>query len=231
MSMKLHLLLLSLSLSFASAALSAQEPDAQDAVKQKPSLAELAAAADLVALVRVLDTDYQYTRNFPSGGSAFLEVLIPYKVSRPLEDILEVYEEGLHEGECYFENPTVLEEGRRHLVFLRFHPEVEDQYQGLEQGCRLEVLVTADNSYALRYPVSGIEVSDDMQGLARKTRYADGNAVFRFEDLPADERVLLEEKGYVAREGEQYRYTHGVPISEVRRLMGADALTLDRSLK
>ena len=231
MSMKLHLLLLPLCLSLASAGLSAQEPDSENTDKKKPSLAELAATADLVALVRVLDTDYQYTRNFPSGGSAFLEVLIPYKVSRPLEDILEVYEEGLHEGECYFENPSVLEEGRRHLVFLRFHPEVEDQYQGLEQGCRLEVLVTADNGYALRYPVSGIEVSDDMQAFARETRFADSNAVFRFEDVPADERVLLEENGYVAREGEQYRYTHGVPISEVRRLMGPDALTLDRSLK
>ncbi|NNE04809.1 MAG: hypothetical protein HKN15_03680 [Xanthomonadales bacterium] len=231
LSMSLSTLLCNMFLLAASPAALAQDGEPEEAEKPAPSLSELAAAADLVALVRVLDTDYQYTRNFPSGGSAFLEVLIPYKVSRPLEDILEVYEEGLHEGECYFENPSVLEEGRRHLVFLRFHPQVEDQYQGLDQGCRLEMLVTADNGYALRYPLNGIEVSDDVQGLAQQMRYADGYAVFKFEDLPADERVWLEENGYLAREGEHYRYTHGIPVSEVRKLMGPEALTLDRSLK
>lgn len=210
----------------------AQENDTtEETVAHPPSLSELAAKADLIAVVRVLDTDYEYTREFPTGGSAFLEVLIPYKVSRPLEDIIEVYEEGLHDGECYFRNPTVLEEGRRHLVFLKFHPEVEDQYQGLESGCKLEVLVTADNSYALRYPVSGMDVADDLGSVAREMTFADSYAVLTFEESDAAERVELVENGYLVREGELYRYTHGVPISEVRKLMGPDALTLDRSLK
>lgn len=230
--MKLKILLISLSALFLPMLCMAQDAEpAQETEPVKPSLSELAAAADLIALVRVLDTDYEYTREFPSGGSAFLEVLIPYKVSRPLEDIIEVYEEGLHQGECYFRNPTVLEEGRRHLVFLKFHPEYSDQYQGLESGCRMEVLVTADNGYALRYPISGIEVSDDLQSVTRETTYADSYAVFRFEDLSATERVWLEENGYLTRDGEQYRYTHGIPISEIRKLMGPDALTLDRTLK
>ena len=206
---------------------------AQDAAESRPppSLAELASASDLVALVRVLDTDYQYTREFPSGGTAFLQVLIPYKVSRPLEDVIEVYEEGLHDHECYFENPTVFDEGRRHLVFLKFSADVEDQYNGLEPGCKLDVLVTSDNGYALRYPPRGIDISDALQSLAQPMEFADENAVFDFEGMTAVERIDLLERGYLERDGDLYRYTHGIPLAEVRKLLGPDGLTLDRSLK
>ena len=195
------------------------------------SLAELASAADLIAVVRVADTDYEYTREFPTGGTAFLQILIPYKVSRPLPDIIEVYEEGLRAGECYFENPTVLEEGRRHLVFLKFSEEFEDQYNGLAQGCRLDVLVTSENTYALRFPLNGIELSDDLASIVQPIDYADAYAVFDFEGLNPEERIELQENGYLERDGGAYKYTHGVALSEVRKLMGPEALTLDRSLR
>jgi hypothetical protein len=206
----------------------AQEPAPEPA---PPALAELASAADLIAVVRVLDTDYAYTREFPSGGSAFLEVLVPYKVSRPLEDIIEVYEEGLHAGECYFRNPTVLQEGSRHLVFLRFSEDVEDQYNGLEPGCSLEVLVTTENRYALRFPLNGMDITDELSGLATEMVFQDENALIRDEDITPPVRVSLVEQGYLVPEGERFRLTHGVPLEEVRKLLGPAGLTLDRSLK
>ena len=195
------------------------------------TLAELAARADLVALVRVLDTDYEYSREFPSGGTAFLQVLIPYKVSRPLEDIIKVYEEGLHEGECYFDNPTVLEEGRRHLVFLKFSPQVEDQYNGLPVGCKLDVLVSRDNLYALRYPVNGMELTDDLHPYARSMDFGDEYALVKDEDISPAERNTLLEAGYLISKGERFAFTHGIELSVIRKLMGPQGLTLDRSLK
>lgn len=194
-------------------------------------LSDLAARADLVALVRVLDTDYQYTREFPSGGTAFLQVLIPYKVKRPLEDILQVYEEGLHAGECYFENPSVLEEGRRYLVFLKFSKDVADQYNGLPEGCKLKVLVTRDNVYALRYPATGILLADDLRPHARPMDFADSYALVPDEDISPGEREQLLADGFLEKHEQSFRYTHGVELSKVRELLGPEALTLDRALK
>jgi hypothetical protein len=213
------------------------------------SLAELAETADLVALVQVADTDYQFTRGFPSGGSAFLRVLIPYKVSRPLEDLLEVYEEGLHEYECYFPTVEVGDVGRRFLVFLNFSEDVKEQYNGLDQGCALEALVTRDNRYALKYPLEGMALSDDYSSHARSMTFADENALVVDEDISPGRRNRLLENGWLIQEdnaveesgdwlipasaeGEvQYRFTHGIELSEARRLLGPNALTLDRTLK
>ncbi|MGH8035262.1 MAG: hypothetical protein ACREO9_08565, partial [Lysobacterales bacterium] len=127
------------------------------------SLEALADQADLVALVQARDTDYIYRRNFPAGGSAFLHVLIPYKNAR-LDDIIEVYEHGMSEHGCYFPNPTVFEEGRRYLVFLREDKEKPGRFRGLATGCALDVLVAQDNSYAVRLPATGITLSDPLDG-------------------------------------------------------------------
>jgi hypothetical protein len=194
-------------------------------------LSELAAQADMIALVRVLDTDYEYTREFPSGGTAFLEVLIPYKVTRPLEDIIEVYEEGLHAGECYFENPSVLEEGQRHLVFLKFSDDVKEQYNGMKQGCKLEALVRQDGRYALRYPLNGIELADDLNPLAEEMVFQDANAVLDDEEITPDTRNELVQNGYLVAIEQRFEYTHGIELTEIRKLLGPEGLTLDRSLK
>jgi len=195
------------------------------------SLASLATAADLVALVRVLDTDYEYTREFPSGGTAFLRILIPYKVSRPLEDIIDVYDEGLYEEECYFDNPTVLEEGRRYLVFLKFSDDVDEQYNGLDQGCKLEVLVQRSGQYALRYPINGISLVDDLSSHVTAMDFQDEYAFLEDAEISPDERNELMANGYLIADDRKFRYTHGINISEIRKLMGPEGLTLDRSLK
>jgi hypothetical protein len=196
-----------------------------------PSLSELAAEADLVALVQVLDTDYEYARDFPTGGTAFLRVLIPYKLNRPLPDIVEVYDEGLHEGECYFPNPPLTEEGRRYLLFARDNPDVEGQYLGLGPGCALTALVTSDNRYALRYPAEGFELADDLEPLAEPIDFADAHAVVDYEEIDADERLDLLARGYLEeREERTYKLTHGIPLAAVRQLLGEENLTRDRAL-
>lgn len=195
------------------------------------SLFDLASRADLVALVQVLDTDYEYARDFPIGGTAFLRILIPYKLDRPLPDLIEVYDEGLKEGECYFPNPPVTEEGRRYLLFVRRNPDVEGQYLGLTEGCSLTALVTVDNRYVLRYPPEGIEITDDLSSLAEPMEFADSHAILDYELLDVSERLELLAAGLIEeREDRTYKLTHGVPLAAVRALLGAENLTTDRSL-
>lgn len=226
------LALFALLLSPAFALAQAPLPEPADAAAVAPlGLPELAGRADLVALVQVADTDYEYVRDFPAGGTAFLKVLIPYKVSRPLEDLLEVYEEGLRDYECYFPNPTVFEEGRRYLVFLKFSKDVKEQYNGLEQGCALEALVTADNSYALKFPLSGLALSEDYSAHAQPLEFADAYAVVEEDALTPDLRKSLLAAGHLEEHAAGYRYTRGIPLSTARQLLGPDALTLDRSMK
>ena len=62
--------------------------DSKALESQTISLTDLAEKADLVAIAQVKDTDYVFTRSFPSEGSAFLKVLITYKVNRPGEEII-----------------------------------------------------------------------------------------------------------------------------------------------
>jgi hypothetical protein len=198
------------------------------------SLADLAAAADVVALVQMRDGDYRYRRDFPISGSAHLQVLIPYKVDQPI-DLIEVYETGLHAHECYFPNPSVFEEGRRYLVFLRRDPDDPERYRGLEKGCALDVLVTTDSAYALRIPATGIELSDPLADLAAQTAFADPYSRETDETLDSVKRDDWLEKGWLRREtgeeGDELVYTLGVGLDHVRELMGPAGVSLDRHQK
>jgi hypothetical protein len=146
------------------AALSAADPAQASATPV--NLAQLARDADFVGVAQVRDTDYLRRRDIPVSGSAYLRVLIPYKSaakSAAGEELIEVYEKGLHEHECYFPNPSVFEEGRRYLLFLRRDPQHAERYRGFEQGCAIDVLVDSDNRYAVRLPVTGIPLADSLQ--------------------------------------------------------------------
>jgi hypothetical protein len=192
------------------------------------SFTTLATQADLVAVVQVKDTDYVYTRSFPSEGSAFLKVLISYKPSKTTEEIIEVYEKGLHPHECYFENPTVFEEGRRYLVFLRSNPEDKDSYRGLAQGCALEILVAADNRYALKYPVDGIALSDKLEQLAVNCDFRDDHALLAEESISPAERDSLLASGLVIPYQDGFKYTQGIDLTAARNLISAEALEAAR---
>lgn len=188
------------------------------------SLDDLAAKSDLVVLAQARDTDYFMRREIPVSGSAYLRVLIPYKTDQSV-DIVEVYEKGLHKNECYFSNPTVFEEGRRYLLFLVRDPDDPERYRGHPEGCALEVLVDSDNRYALRYPVDGIQLSDDLEALARPMTFSDGYSVTKDEDLSPDKRNAMRSAGQIEAHGEAgWRYTRGIPLGEARRLIGPEAL-------
>ena len=193
------------------------------------SLSDLAAIADLVAVAQVRDTDYVYTRSFPSEGSAFLKILISYKTNNTKADIIEVYEKGLHPNECYFENPTVFEEGRRYLVFFRINPEDPDTYRGLTAGCALEILVTNDNRYALRYPVDGIELTDRLPEMATRYDFHDNYALVSGATLSPAERYDLLARGLIVPYQDKFKYTHGVDLTSARMLIKADALSSVKS--
>lgn len=188
------------------------------------SLAELAAKADVVALAQAKDTDYLLRRDIPVSGSAYLKILIPYKMDQAA-DMVEVYEKGLHERECYFPNPTVFEEGRRYLLFLARDIENPERYRGLPEGCALEVLVDSENRYALRYPVTGISLSDSLAGLAQPMTFSDGYAVVDDEELQPAQRAAMLDAGQIRQyQPGQWIYTTGIGLARVRELMGSDLL-------
>ena len=208
-----------------------------------PSLAELARQAEFVALAQVRDTDYLRRRDIPVSGSAYLRVLIRYKGDAS-EDLVEVYEKGLRENECYFPNPTLFEEGRRYLLFLRRDPENPERYRGLPAGCAVDVLVDEDNAYAVRVPVTGIELSDSLAGIARPMQFSDPYAMVDDAALPSALRDAMQAAGQIVpyatvstdsgpgRAGLprpatepplRWRYTQGVSLGDFRELMSLDS--------
>ena len=210
-------------------------------------LADLAAKADVIVLAQVKDTDYFYRHEYPVNGSAYLKVLIPYKIDKPM-DIMEIYESGLHENECYFPNPSVFEEGRRYLLFLQLDPDKPERYRGLAEGCALDVLVDSDNHYALRYPVTGIDLTDELADLATEMKFSDAYALVNEDSFNSTERNILLDAGLIvpfeATEknapralgmpppeppGRQWIYTRGIDLVTVRKMLGPAALGLDRN--
>ena len=217
---------------------------AQEAPPPAPvSLADLAGKADLIMLAQVKDTDYFYRHDYPVSGSAYLKPLIHYKGGKPA-DIVEVYEKGLHVNECYFPNPSVFEEGRRYLLFLRQDPDQPERYRGLAEGCALDVLVDENNSYVLRYPASGISLSDPLEALAVDVVFGDPYAIENEESLTSTERNILLDRGLIKTivppgkqtgpgalgvpqsrsPARQWIYAKGIDISTIRKLMGPEAV-------
>ena len=224
--MRTSQLILSTLLAFSALTFASDKTSPVDKSEQQPpaSLSELATRADLVALVQVMDTDYVYTRSFPSEGSAFLKILIAYKASRPDQEIIEIYEKGLHSNECYFENPTVFEEGRRYLVFFRSDPQDPELYRGLAEGCALEIFVSKDNRYVLKYPIEGLELADRLNALAMEFDFNDYHALTSEESLAPAERDDLLERGLLVPYQDQFKYTHGIDLTVARKLINAEAL-------
>ncbi len=203
------------------------------------SLADLGAKAEVIVLAQVKDTDYFYRHEYPVSGSAYLKILIPYRIDKPVE-IIEVHEQGLHENECYFSNPTVFEEGRRYLLFLQRDPDQPQRYRGLAVGCALDVLVKSDNHYALRYPVTGIDFADSLVDLAIEMQFGDSYAIEGEDSLTSTERNTLLDAGWIVPfekskkktvpgvpgapqvdvTGRQWIYTHGIDLATIRKMLG-----------
>jgi hypothetical protein len=199
----------------------------QDDRGRPPTLAELARSADVIVLAQVRDTDYRRQREIPVSGSAYLHVLIRYQ-GEPGTEVIEVYEKGLHEHECYFPNPTVFEEGRRYLLFLRWDPEDPRRFRGLPEGCAVDVLVDRDNRYAVRLPVTGLAFSDPLGEMARHMEFSDPYAIVEDAALPPALRNTMEAAGQIAALDEEpssrrWRYTQGVSLGRFRELLQLDS--------
>ena len=165
--------------------------------------------------------------------------MIPYKLDKPM-DIIEIHEQGPHKNECYFSNPTVFEEGRRYLLFLRRDPDQPERYLGLLQGCALDVLVEGNNQYVLRYPVTGISLADSLQDLAVEMQFSDAYAIEDENSLGSTERNILLDAGWIVpfeevkketapgvlgapqveATGRQWIYTHGIDLAIFRKMLG-----------
>lgn len=190
----------------------------------KPGLSELAAESDLVALAQVVITEYEYTRGFPSKGLATLRILIPYK-SPAAFDHIQVFEEGLKDRECYFPEITAWQEGQRFLVFMQ-HLEAE-QFKGHPRACALSILVTDNNEYALRMPQDTITLSSDGESLVQEFVYADPAARIDTTELTGISIEKMQQELKVRRLGDDLVYTQGISLTDVRRLIGPEALATD----
>ena len=88
---------------------------APEATQESPpaDLTALAAAADLVALAQVRDTDYRTQRDIPVSGSAFLRILIAYKADRD-DELVEVIKK--HDIALVVDRLTAKPESRKRLA-------------------------------------------------------------------------------------------------------------------
>jgi hypothetical protein len=216
----------------AATALSAADEPA--AAVETVSLADLAHRSDLVVLAQARDTDYLRRRDIPVSGSAYLKALITYKADRAV-DLVEVYEKGLHENACYFPDPTVFEEGRRYLLFLRRDPDHPQRFRGLPEGCAVDVLVASDNRYAVRVPVTGIRLADAVEDLAGPMVFSDPYAIVEDASLPPPLREAMRAAGQIASVEEtaieagskptrRWRYAQGISLATFSALMHLEKL-------
>lgn len=195
----------------------------------EPTLASLARDADFIGILKVDTVEYETMRTLPSEGFARLRVLVTYRhPGEVLEapDIVEVHEEGFGDDTCYY--PERENEGRRYLAFLNERTgkdedgEAKTGYKGTKPGCMLPVLVTADNRFALRYPVPGVDIRD--RSVIQKMDFADPDAfVTAGDDLSFTRVDYMVENDWLKRVDEdRHRFTTGIYLDDARPLMNLD---------
>jgi hypothetical protein len=188
---------------------------------------QLAAESDLVVLGQLDRLDYERRRGFPVGGTAWVDVLVRYKVPQPI-DLVRIVEEGFGPDRCYFPDVPLWQELPRYLLFLK-RGEGRD-YVGHRAGCMLEVLVTADNRYAVRWPQDALILKEDELELVEELDFIGPGATMDATDTTSIGRAELIEDYYMEDLGDRtLRYTRGIPLEVFReRIMGSEALTRDR---
>jgi len=205
---------------------SGQDPSAQIASERLMHPSRLASDSDLVALVQLERLDYERRRGFPVGGHAWAEVLIRYKAPQAI-DLVRIEEEGLGPDRCYFPDLPLWQELPRYLVFLQ---RADDRnFSGHRGGCMIEVLVTADHRYAVRWPQDGLVLEEDELELVEALDFIGPGATVDVTDTTSIGRAsLIEDYAMEDVGNRQFRYTRGIPLEVFReRIVGRDALTRD----
>lgn len=198
----------------------------------EPTLASLAREADFIGIAKVDTTEYETVRDLPSEGFAILRVLVTYRHPGEVLDApesIDVHEDGFGKDACYY--PERRNEGRRYLVFLKERTgkneegEEKTGYRGMKPGCMLPVLISADNRFALRYPVPGVDIQD--RSVIQEIEFADPDAfITAGQELSYTRAEYMVENGWLREaDGDRHIYTTGIYLSDARQLMDLDADT------
>ncbi|QKK03353.1 MAG: hypothetical protein HND55_12210 [Pseudomonadota bacterium] len=187
-------------------------------------LAKVAAESDWIVLAQLNVFDYEQRRGIPVSGETWFDVLLPYKVPQPAER-LKVTEEGFGEGTCYFDEAKLWNELPRYLLFL---VEDEGELRGHPDGCSLPVLITADNRYAVRWPIRQFDLGNEAEALVREFDFQGPGAFVDLDDMTSIQRERRIESDFLAPVDDgRYRYTRGIEMEDFRSLI-AEHLTRDR---
>lgn len=186
-------------------------------------LAERAGSSDIVVLAQIDRIDYEYERGLPVDGRAWFRPLITYKSHWPLNGIFSVREKGLSENECYFPRMAPWDERPRYLLFL-VRDEETGTTRGNPDGCAIEILVTADGSYAARWPQPAFggesgRGDEALQALVEEMIFQGPGARIDAGDMPAHRRRARAQRDFMRLEDSTLIPTRGIALTELRRLM------------
>jgi len=186
-------------------------------------LAERAATSDIVALAQLDRIDYEYNRDFPVDGEAWLRPLITYRSQAPLKGVIVVREQGLTENECYFPRMAPWDERPRYLLFLVSDSET-GTLNGHQDGCAIEILVTADGSYAARWPqpaFGGDNGRGDelLQAMVAEMTFQGPMARIDASDMLIHQRRKRAQRDFMRLDGSTLIPTRGIELTDLRRLM------------
>jgi len=186
-------------------------------------LAERAGASDIVALSQLDRIDYEYERDFPVEGEAWLRPLITYKTRAPLTGVLIVREQGLSENDCYFPRMAPWDERPRYLLFLIENAK-NKALEGHPDGCAIEILVTASGSYAARWPQPAFggehgRGDEPLQALVEEMAFQGPMARIDASDMLAHQRRQRAAREFMRLEGNTLIPTRGIELTDLRQLM------------
>ena len=186
-------------------------------------LAGRAASADIVALAQLDRIDYEYERDFPIDGEAWLRPLITYRTQAPLKGVIIVREQGLSENECYFPRMAPWDERPRYLLFLVTDSET-GTIKGHPDGCAIEILVTADSRYAARWPQPAFggengRGDEALQALVEEMTFQGPMARIDASDMLIHQRRERAERDFMRLEDSILIPTRGIELTDLRRLM------------
>ena len=188
------------------------------------SLAEATKWADLVAVAQVDDIEYEQKRNLNAKGYAFLNILIPYKGAQKDEPIA-VIATGFEDNVCYY--PDRVNEGERFLVFLKKAPdEMKNVYYGFKPYCQLQILLSDLGQYILRTPLEDKSIDIDNE-IIEQHQFNDPHAMIDAtlwtgisrEAYAKEYQCKIIESEDDFNKYFHLRYTQGVPIYKVRKLL------------